>query len=340
MEITFFVGNGFDIKNGMKTKYSDFYDYVRNDKKMRNAKANNLIYDSIEEDIEKWSNFEVALGELTKDIKMGEKQMFIDSILELRSDFREYLILEEKKINMDNPEIVNSLKETMKNFYTDLKKTEKDKFISIINQHRMANNKYNFINFNYTSLLKESLDIFGNAHVEERYLDRTNYQDTLREYIDIHGTYDDGMLLGVNDISQIKPDIYDDVEKSLLIKPEMNAALRNGKSEDAQLVINRSKIIIIYGMSLGKTDAVWWKEIINWLIDSEERMLIIHSYNQNVNLHNTYMYLKYRDAEIENFMSYGEDLDDKIKEKIKDRIFICFNSESSFNLQFKKIDEE
>lgn len=31
MEITFFIGNGFDLSLGLATKYKDFYDYLTAD---------------------------------------------------------------------------------------------------------------------------------------------------------------------------------------------------------------------------------------------------------------------------------------------------------------------
>ncbi|EMG27701.1 AbiH family protein [Listeria fleischmannii] len=61
MNITFLIGNGFDIEIGLKTKFSDFYKQLRDEKRKRNH-----IYKEITENPDKWSDFEVALGNYTK----------------------------------------------------------------------------------------------------------------------------------------------------------------------------------------------------------------------------------------------------------------------------------
>lgn len=42
MNITFFIGNGFDINIGLKTKYSDFLYYYLDSKKLENFKDKNV----------------------------------------------------------------------------------------------------------------------------------------------------------------------------------------------------------------------------------------------------------------------------------------------------------
>ncbi|GET13119.1 hypothetical protein SN811_16190 [Ligilactobacillus agilis] len=43
MNVVFLIGNGLDIQNGMKTRYTDFYNYIL-DQKDTGQINNNLLY--------------------------------------------------------------------------------------------------------------------------------------------------------------------------------------------------------------------------------------------------------------------------------------------------------
>ena len=49
MNVTFLIGNGFDINLGLDTRYSDFYPYF-----IKNASSDNMIRNWISKDIELW----------------------------------------------------------------------------------------------------------------------------------------------------------------------------------------------------------------------------------------------------------------------------------------------
>ena len=67
MNILYIVGNGLDIQYGLKTKYSDFYEYQLPIYKEKNSNENysNIIYDNIlidqDTNWENWSDLELAL---------------------------------------------------------------------------------------------------------------------------------------------------------------------------------------------------------------------------------------------------------------------------------------
>ena len=63
MNVTFLIGNGFDLGIGLKTAYSDFYDVYchpldRDGMQIRRFKSDLLT------NYENWSDFEMAFGEL------------------------------------------------------------------------------------------------------------------------------------------------------------------------------------------------------------------------------------------------------------------------------------
>lgn len=65
MNITFFIGNGFDINLGLNTTYSSFYPYF-----IDKARENNMIRKWLEEDKMNWAdlekNWEKNLGRYQK----------------------------------------------------------------------------------------------------------------------------------------------------------------------------------------------------------------------------------------------------------------------------------
>lgn len=61
MNITFLIGNGFDVSLGMESSYSSFYKYIQENELL----PNNIFTKLINKDIDKWSDFERMLGILT-----------------------------------------------------------------------------------------------------------------------------------------------------------------------------------------------------------------------------------------------------------------------------------
>ena len=72
MNITYIVGNGLDIQYGLKTKYKNFYEFQNEiyQGKKENENYSNFIYEALFKDkvndYENWSDFELAIGNLTK----------------------------------------------------------------------------------------------------------------------------------------------------------------------------------------------------------------------------------------------------------------------------------
>ena len=79
MNITFMMGNGFDVGQKLKTSYKDLYPYF-----VINAKLDNIIRKEIEKDkeFENWSDLEVALGKFTGNISVEDEQRFINDKIE------------------------------------------------------------------------------------------------------------------------------------------------------------------------------------------------------------------------------------------------------------------
>ena len=65
MNITFMIGNGFDINLGLSTKYTDFINVYRKIQDQDNELIRKFKKEIIECDLPLWSNAELAFGKQT-----------------------------------------------------------------------------------------------------------------------------------------------------------------------------------------------------------------------------------------------------------------------------------
>jgi len=101
MNITFLIGNGFDLNLKLKTRYSDFYEYyIEND-------PNDLLSKSIKSDYEMWSDLELGIGKFLETIDEGQVEEFLDSKRTLERMLSEYLALESKRFVVENEDALN-----------------------------------------------------------------------------------------------------------------------------------------------------------------------------------------------------------------------------------------
>ena len=65
LNITYILGNGYDIQLGLKTAYSDFYEYLIKNRS-KELENNSIFKEIVSDKIGYWSDFELALGKYTK----------------------------------------------------------------------------------------------------------------------------------------------------------------------------------------------------------------------------------------------------------------------------------
>ena len=100
----------------------------------------------------------------------------------------------------------------------------------------------------------------------------------------VHGSLQGYILMGVNDKGQVanmkfaeNPDICD-----FLVKPEANSVIGMGFDRLSTDIISDADLIIVYGMSIGATDKIWWKKIAERMSSSKTRLIIFHYLNDAV----------------------------------------------------------
>lgn len=330
MNITFFIGNGFDINLGLNTRYSDFYPYFIN-----NARKNNMIKTWLQDDELLWADLEKKLGESLKKVDKDSQAQFYEDKAELDRLLLEYLEQEQKRFSTQNreKELAEKFAGDLKNFYNDLSDAGKEAIQSIFHTYGYEDFKYCFVSFNYTSMLDQIVNITRKCQspIAVRTSAGGQRKNLIGELIHIHGTLNEEMVLGVNDKDQIN---NDELKKnneflSVFVKSEMNANMGQGKTEHVQQIIKDSGIICIFGASIGSTDKMWWKEIINWLNVSDKHKLIIFYKGHKKELERKIpiVTILLSNNIKNNLIENGEaDKGNPNTDKIKQQIYISYNS--------------
>lgn len=73
----------------------------------------------------------------------------------------------------------------------------------------------------------------------------------------------------------------DDI-KDLMIKIQSNEVMKETRHMQCEALINGANIIVLFGVSLGDTDARWWKIIGDNLVNRANLAVIQHLFEPNV----------------------------------------------------------
>lgn len=274
MNITFFIGNGFDINIGLATQYSQFYPYF-----IKNASDNNMIKSWINGNEKLWSDLEEKLGQELSKIPAGELDKFYDDKDELDRLLIEYLEQEQAKYGFEDSETIKKeFSKSMLNFYSELPVEDVASIKKTMDVYKDEDFEYSYITFNYTNILDRIVGLYDGKATEIATHQGKVYtrSNKINQIIHIHGTTDEEMILGVNDVEQIGNDLLKDEELFLdtFIKRRMNNSIGQRKTEKATEIINKSHIVCVFGMSIGNTDKMWWEVLVEWLASNENNKLV------------------------------------------------------------------
>ena len=150
-DVTFIIGNGFDLSLGMQTSYRDFYEHV----KSKRLHPDNRIYKAIQESPESWADFELSLGQYTNYIdSMSEKDRkqesvkFHEELNDLMDDLADYLAGEENHVQING-----DIRLTKDGFFAELPIGQRERVSSLL----VNSTNFRFISLNYTNTLEALL---------------------------------------------------------------------------------------------------------------------------------------------------------------------------------------
>lgn len=263
MKLLLIFGNGFDLNLGMPTSYRHFLKYFMDSSAYDNSENIIKLKSLINKDYDKWADFEVALGEVSS--QFDDSDSYIDAVENVSQALTIYLSEIDKRFE-PNPNIVMKFFKDIESFegYFDLKQQH---LWSHFGESRQIDTKkweYDIMTFNYTSSLEKILrmavgDLGANV-------------SSIKNIEHIHMTLKEGLLMGVNDESQIANRYFQSSYpvKSTVVKPFVNREFDDGVDAKCRKMINGADVILLFGVSLGKTDADWWNYIGKALLNTNK----------------------------------------------------------------------
>lgn len=232
-----------------------------------------------------WADMEIGLGNFTA--KIDNAQEFENFYYVLSEILQEYLKNEIDRyypaIGLRN-KIINDLIVPEKY----LKKLDKIRFESAV-KHDSDIDEISIITLNYTNtlekILKSKVNPLLGPIIEEKN-PSVLYNDIpfLKNIIHLHGELGNTIILGVDNEDQIANEKFkaNDDLKDFLVKIESNRVMKETRHLECENLIKDANIIVLFGLSLGKTDDRWWKLIGQNLKDREDILIIQHIYSPYV----------------------------------------------------------
>lgn len=344
MTVTYLIGNGFDIALGLDSSYRSFYDKVLEPLK---SKTSNTIIKEICSDKDAWADMELSLGQLTND-EMNPDAFYNDKI-EIEELLEQYLYNEQELFSCDySDELQNVVKNAFCAFHNVLKDTERIAIDNIIKRHNGEHHVFQVISFNYTNTIDEIFRVIKESHgdvIDAYSHSNRTYQKRLGQIHHVNGVLGEGIILGVNDESQIADPQLNSDEEVLVTTIKTRANLQKGarSTEIAEQIINQSDILCVFGMSFGVTDRYWWKQLCGWLTQSTERRLVLFNYDSNVKPSNNVAVNRRQEQAVLNKFKEAADVTEEVWKSIVSKVYVkekpdLFDFSETINIKHPKDD--
>ena len=262
MNVTFIIGNGFDLNLGLETSYKDFYTWLEG------IPSDNILQQYIQNNYEYWSDLEEGIGQITEEISPENFAAFMEHKEDLEMLLSAYLLEQQNSFSFPRTaEFAEEFIEHIVNFQEKILEGRNSNFRDALTN--TSENHFSFITLNYTTVLDEII-----AFVND-YLNKQQRPSPFSPTVyHMHG-HIDNIYLGVANSSQIANAYLRDRGK-YLIKPFLIERFNNEVYNKIKTLIQTSDYICIYGSSFGATDQTWWSLIIRWLEKDKRRRLILY----------------------------------------------------------------
>lgn len=334
MNVLYLIGNGFDLRLGLPTRYADFLEYYkgqtpqlgdgRSQREEAIKKYKERFFAEMAEregrGEEQWKDLEIALGEFTTAFG-DDADGFCDFYEDMNRSLETYL--SPWNSFEPTPEEVEKFREDLTYPYCYLKRNEQRE----VSPYTWGGEwKVDVISFNYTSSF-ECLSQVA-LPVGERYFpDSGGHLIVYQGVKYIHGKLGEGgLLLGVNHSEQVFNELYrknDDVA-DLLLKPQANEGRGTLVDEECLSLIAGADVICLFGLSLGPTDQMWWTAIKKRFLDNSEVILLYFHYDPAADSALKFDRRKERQARQHLIDALGLEGNQK---EYDDRIFVAINSD-------------
>ncbi|MHA5128616.1 AbiH family protein [Oenococcus oeni] len=374
VEVTYVIGNGFDLHLGLKTSYKDFYKYLDEQIEEGNFKDNGLIKDiedsikdirfhgdpdrkeQLDPDKERplvdWSNLEAGIAEDLKrlaktEITHEEITTRIDNFFyELSKCLSRYLSSQNDLVHLNvsgnqaAEGILKPFRSLPSQYRDNLFNSIKKRNFGIADTTIKGRFEINFVNFNYTNTLDQYLSQIAN--VDNLDFKRVTYGSRIatvnKKILHPNGTFSETSIVGVGKEEDIPKELnLEDYQIEYLSKLDFARGRQDGRVEETFKRLKDSDVTVIYGMSIGESDAAYFDQIIEGMINNTHKYVIIIQFEKNYrpSLQGPIFSKRKRNIKKQLIDSYeivhGNEspIEDKMKSQIRDRIFVEFDYEPS-----------
>ena len=321
MNVLYILGNGFDKAQGMKTSYPEFYEYLKTIDSETESSLLNLMRKEIKADTVLWSDMEEALGKFTEQVDNFED--FRQFYFELSDHLQDYLLLNSSSFIFSD-ELKTKFKEDFVAKGKYLGQLDKIKYNKFTKRFSSSSQDISVITLNYTNTLERILDLKDNTNSKN--LGSNNF---LRDIIHVHGELGSSIIIGVDKTEQIANSSFRELDgfKDIMIKIQSNECMKYTRHLTCEDLIKKAHFIILFGVSLGETDAHWWEAIGQQFIKRDDLCIIQHVYKPGVITPTRQQLLGTLEREQQELLLKKMGLDQQsISEAMRERLLFTFNS--------------
>lgn len=300
MHITYLIGNGFDLALGLKTGYLHFlsnYTLVPEGAHWVSRYAAQLR-ERISRNVTDWADAEIAFARLDFSSMFPEQEdrdkYLVEMVEEFQSALNGYLKAEASRFKIENitdsdvflfrMRIVSSVIEGLRGIASNS---------YLLNELGKAPSTIDAINLNYTTTF-DRLFYGAGSSIEIPFDCQIGNRDAFKFNVGmvhhVHGTLKEGnTLFGVSAPEQINDPFARRVSETsgLLIKSNMDKENGRFAYNPALDSISQSDVVIVFGVSFGGSDKLWWKALVDKVMSDSRFRIYIFPYMRNPTSINT-----------------------------------------------------
>lgn len=297
MNLTYIIGNGFDLALGLRTSYRDFLECYLCEKHTNcDPPSVSRLKRMIRKNIKSWGDAEREFGRLDY-LEFGDGTVLASYAVSAYEHFRANLNKYIRRRERQFPQTVSAM--TCSSFRRALLSLHTGLIDANVRNEILGDAvsvHVNFINFNYTETLERLIGVVPDVLTME--IGKKKVGVYFYKPLHVHGEVchgdvshpmDVAIVFGVGDTSQLSGLSYEGHEmefeqiRSFLEKKDKRAAQTEGNVvANALKVLNESDCIVLFGVSLGVTDCFWWSAIFETLLDRPTAKLVFSPFHDNV----------------------------------------------------------
>lgn len=275
MNILYILGNGFDLSLGLDTSYRSFLKHYLNNHQPNTDPFIEEFQKEVWKDIDTWTDMETHLGQWLDDKISRDRAIAVHD--DLVNELSLYMKNEQERVKSSakvREQVLSNMANVSHHLRRNLDKRDITNYIS-----KNCNNTPHVINtitLNYTDTF-ERLALQEDENVFQCTDNKLNF--IFNHPIHIHGTVDEGIVLGVNDEAQVRNKLLvkeGSIQHRFIKTSTINNVYRTGYEEQAINAIDSAHMICVYGTSFGKTDKRIWNRIVNRIVKNNIQVILFH----------------------------------------------------------------